>query len=443
MYSDLLGVLYIDIAPKKSLNKVEMANSPKKSPPKTRRTYTRRSPRTKLHDALDELRDLIDRHCGAAPANAPKTAIAQEKAALTTQAPYDAFANIMSPVQNAPLQPTFNATTQFVPQYPNVPFVSTNTYPATTTTAYDPFANFPAQPMMQQPIAQKPKKLASCPGGPQAWNDYVKMRWPQLKEEGYTFEQARTIMKNEYAAKCVLEGTAKKPGTGRKGKPGEPVSKNVAKSLLAAANPFNTPPKAKRTRKAAAQPASNLNNLFGPSTNVKPKTKPTRKAAAQPASNLSNLFSPSTNGKPKTKRTRKVKVQAPGNVAPITPGRNNVNPFYAFTEPEAKTNVKANNFDIFGTSTSGNTNLFGFNQPSIGKINALQQNQPSMKAPSTNSYEYIGEPEENGTRKIRIAGEEYFLTPDDNRLYPDIDGDFGDSVGVFDPSIKGFIREED
>ena len=55
------------------------------SPPKekTRKTYTRRAPKTKILDALEEIRGLVERYCGQSQEAIQQTArVAAKEAAL-------------------------------------------------------------------------------------------------------------------------------------------------------------------------------------------------------------------------------------------------------------------------------------------------------------------------------------------------------------------------
>jgi hypothetical protein len=395
-----------------------MSRTPSKSP-KTRRTYTRRSPRTKLHNALDELRDLIDRHCGApaAMAQPTKTILQQQKENLPVAQPItnasDPFTNLFGPTENATLQPLVNTRTQVQPLVPS-------------ETAAD---------------------KVTCSGGLKEYNDFVtKFQQEYFQKTGNQIGRraAQKIIKDTDAwkAECIRTGKAIVPGTARKGKEGKPVDLNVAKQILGNSS-------AMVQEAMTPKPERNvyMNNLFGP---AKTKRTYTKKAKTTKPANNVNPFANTANQKPKTKRTytKKVKVQAPGNVKPITPGRNVANPFNNYVE--SVTTTKVNNFDPFANTTANqkpkpntkqnNFNLFGFNKPqnTVGRINALQ-NKNNSTTTSSNTYEYEGEPMANGTRIIKIGEDKYYLEPQDKGLY-EIDGDdYGELVAYFDPDAPGFM----
>ena len=423
--------------------------------PKTRRTYTRRSPKTKIHNALDELRDLIDRHCDATQiAPMTKTAIQKQKASL---APYfDPSMNFRPTYPQENMASTYN-NFGVVPQ----PMMQQPMMQQPMATSYTNYNG----PMMAQPVMEQPKRLAkkvTCSGGPVKWNKFMAQKWQELKGQ-MSYAEARDIASKEYTEKCILDGTAIETGTGRNGKPGVPVDPSLAQAIIGT----NTQPKTKRPYTRKAKPvtekptyANNLSNLFGvpvaPSVE-QPKTKRPYTRKAKP-----NVPVAPSVAQPKTKRpyTRKVKVQAPGNAVPITPGRNNTKPnqFVRYQEPKA-------------TTTLNNLNLLGFNQPAttktnnvkvnttktntIGRINALASNNQTNNSSSANyetdsanyetglaNYETIGEPFKNGTQKIKMDDVEYFLTPE-QELYlvsEDDPDDFGDFIGKYNPNIEGLIN---
>jgi hypothetical protein len=428
-----------------------MSRTPSKSPkgsPKTRRTYTRRSPRTKLHNALDELRDLIDRHCGApAPMEkSMKTIVQQQKAALQTS--------------NQGYQPLLSSTP--VPNaystFTNQPQIS----PLAVQGTFNSFSNF-NEPMIQQPIVEQPKQVAdkvTCSGGPKEYNDFVtKFQQEYLQKTGNKIGRraAQTLIKETGAwkAECIRTGKATVTGTARKGKEGKPVDLNVAKQILG-----NSSGMVQQAMTPKTEANAYINNLFGPAAPKKTRG-PYKTKKAKQANNFNPFANTATNQKPKSRATRKytkeknknkkVTVFAPGNLQPVTPGTKSVtqvtkpNPFNTYKEPAATTN-KVNNFNPFGntgtTQKPNSFNSFGFNQPqsTVGRINALQnKNTNSTSTTSSNTYEYEGEPMANGTRIIKIAGEKYFLEPQDKGLY-EIDGDdYGDLVGYFDPDANGYI----
>ena len=128
----------------------------------TRKAYTRRNTRTRLLDLLKEAIQLVERGC-------PPGQMAKTPSVLSA-VPEEEVAPVTQPLVQTPV----------------------------------------TQPLVQGPVTVKDKKKPGCPGGPKAFNEFVK-KW-RMNNPGLTYTDSLKKIKETgvYAATCSLPGVTRK-----------------------------------------------------------------------------------------------------------------------------------------------------------------------------------------------------------------------------------------
>jgi hypothetical protein len=136
-----------------------------------------------------------------------------------------------------------------------------------------------------------------------------------------------------------------------------------------------------------------------------------------------------------------VKILAPGNAVPITPGRLSPPvPLNAPANANAPGILNTLRAALTGAPAAANTGSPVTSPAATAAAAAPPAASPAANAaanrPNTNYYGYenLGT-EENGTRKVRIGGEEYMMTNQNRGLFRPVDGSL-EWVGYLEPGGK-------
>jgi hypothetical protein len=370
-----------------------------------------------IERALADIRQMVDMNCGEAvlrTARAAGAAAAEE--VLTTLSPAIAPANAAALFNTPPELPTLAP-------------------PAA------------AAPMPTARKTQKVKKTAAAAPAPANNN----AEW----QAALAAENAR-IQAEEAAAAAPVAEAAKKPGP----KLWNEFLRNYMARQEAAGR--------KITRlQAMAEAGPNYRTKYG----IKEKkTHKTAKNAAKTlgAVQVAPVESPevvNVDGNALLNRgavpiKKGVKIQAPGNAVPVTPGRpsppvpltaaaatggilNTLREALTGSPASTASSSSSNNSSSTSSSSSSNNSSSTSSSSSSNNSSSNASGSP-VTSPAANNrpnttyygYENLGT-EENGTRKVKIGGEDYLMTNQNRGLFRPVDGSL-EWVGYLEPG--GIIR---
>jgi hypothetical protein len=411
------------------------------------KTYTRRKPNERIMGKLDELRGLIERHCGDTE-QVVREAVMESMAALSPQI--------------------------------QMPMAVPNEMPMAVPNA----------------VVAVAKKAAPCPGGPKVWNEFQKtFKLTNPRMEGETYKDYQVRMKEAYkAAACVLP---------RKTLKSKKAAEPVVLKTLGIRNVYPNVDPRFQTIKAHTQGAvSELDTLAANYPNLKNNINALRAKATLQQKRVNSMERQLNDQFENTERehqetmyrkvlngmnTRKqklntglqtlrakintlrpkqqVRVMAPNNAFPVIPGENSFvpsaspslnNALQAQPPLSQKQNLFLNN-GLQGASsavTTPNKSLLlqpvqGQNQNNSfkGKSLLLQpaEGQNNLNSPSANGKPtmiFNGALNENsGFRPVNINGKKYFYRESNNRLVERTNNDDQGNVrGYYNQTYPGLFR---
>lgn len=417
------------------------------------KTYTRRKPNDRIMGKLDELRGLIERHCGDTE-QVVREAVMESMAALSPQI-----------------------------QMPNaIPNAMPNAMPVMMPNA---------MPMVAPEVK---KRGATCPGGPKVWNEFQKTfkdTNPRMEGESYKDYQAR--MKEAYkAAACALPTKTRKAKTAVVGAPVmktlgiRNIYPNVDPRLQAikthtqgayaeldtlAANYPNLQNNINALRAKADIQQTRVDSMEGHlgkqienKNNLKKSMRNSytqilnalNKRKQKLNTGLQTLRAKANSLKPK----QQVRVMAPGNAFAVVPGANSPNSVVNSAAPSPNAGLQgASNAGLQGASsavTTPNKSLLlqpveGQNQNNSFKGKSLllqpvegegQNNSNSPNANAKPTMIFNDELNENsGFRRVNINGKKYFYRESNRRLVERTNtDDQGNVIGYFNETYPGLFR---
>ena len=402
-------------------------SSPKE---KTRRTYTRRAPKTKIMDTLQELKDLIERHCGEREEAIQQTARAAASEAVA--AALGSMGQTASP--ESPL-------------------------------AYAAAPSPSAVPMPPPMMPSAARVLVPNPGGPSEWNQFMqkfkaeyeaKLRANGNVRKKIPYMEVLKAGKEAYQAKKVTEGrTTRKRAPTVKAAPLNlnalvaPLTQRMnaaneeRRQLAAKIEVYKTamPKEVQELRgmmNKATQGRADLDAAIAALRGKKLSAAATKKAEAL-IQNASRNFNAQTVGIDEATRrlnsefqtmkaTKAARRVSTLNNRGMTPRNEQFfNPQTPIDEEYEGANVglnngssRSSNNSSTGSSSSSNNSSNGSStgsssSPSLSPARARTPSPVAAISPNKFSnfqYNNSGPDEETGTRKVTIKGKKYYLLPD-------------------------------
>jgi hypothetical protein len=391
------------------------------------KTQTRRKPNERIISKLDELRGLIERHCGD-----------------TEQVVREAVVAALSPQQMPVVMPN------------GMPVVMPNGMPALSP------QQMPVVMPNGMPIEVK-KRGATCPGGPKVWNEFQKTYKdtnPRMQGETYKDFQARMRTAYQVSA-CALPTKTRKAAPVMRTLGIRNIYSNIDPRLEAikthtqsayaeldtlAANYPSLQNNINAIRKKADIQQKRVNSMerqIGDQFENKNNVKQQQRNAYTQILNVLNTRKQKLNTGMQTLRAKvntlkpkqQVRVMAPTNAFPVVPGENSL---------VLSSNIPSLNNALKGASsavTTPNKSLLLQPVQTNAKSPSLTTNaNANANAKSTMIFNGVIN-ENSGYRPVNINGKKYFYRESNNRLVERMNNNNqGNTRGYYNETYPGYFR---